>query len=77
MKILCKSKILINHDLQKRCYNGAYANASMGWGKWEVLESNLSPSEVDKRLAFWVELNDYAVSCRGNDAKREFKVLNE
>jgi hypothetical protein len=33
------------------------------------------PAEKSEaRLKFWTELNDYAVSQRGEGAKREFKI---
>jgi hypothetical protein len=30
--------------------------------------------DPDKRLKFWRELNDYAVSQRGEDSRKEFKL---
>lgn len=70
--ILVRSKKLVNYDPQKRCYNGAYADARWEWDEWYILEWEVK--EADKRIQFWKELNDYAVSQRGEDARREFKV---
>jgi hypothetical protein len=63
------------HLNDPRCYNGAYFDAEFLWGPWETLESNLPKERIDHKLKFWTELNDYAVSARGESAKREFKVI--
>lgn len=76
-KIIQKFKVLVNHDPQKRCYNGAYANASYEWTNWETLESNIPDDKIDSRLDFWRGLNAYAVSQRGVESKREFKKVKE
>ena len=67
-----RRKHLVNHDSQKRCYNGAYFDASMEWGEFETLESEVEDAEVEARLEFWRALNSYAVSQRGEDARKEF-----
>ncbi len=74
MIIQNRRKILINTDPQKRCYNGAYASYEMQWSAWETLE--VGPfKDVDIRLQFWRELNDYAVSKRGKCARQEFRLF--
>ena len=55
----------INTDPQRRCYYGCHAKSEMVWSQWEVLESGLSEEKIARRLEFWRELNDYAVSQRG------------
>ena len=73
--VLCRGKRLQLND--PRCYNGACFDAEYVWGPWEVLESMcyLKPStDPEDRLKFWRELNDYAVSQRGEDSRKEFKL---
>jgi len=72
--IMVKPKVFVNRDPQKRCYNGAYADAGYEWGNWEVLESKIPAEQALDRLKFWSELNDYAVSQRGKGAKKQFKL---
>ncbi len=62
------------HLNDPRCYNGAYFDAEYVWGPWETLERDLTPERAQDRLKFWQELNDYAVSQRGESAKTEFKI---
>jgi hypothetical protein len=65
------------HLNDHRCYSGAYFDAEYVWGPWEILESMrfLKPgTDPEDRLKFWRELNDYAVSQRGERARSEFKV---
>jgi len=57
-----------------RCYNGAWGDHHYEWGSWEVLYSNVPPEKQESMLTFWRELNDYAVSQRGDNAKCEFKI---
>lgn len=71
--LMTRSKYMHLND--PRCYNGAYFDAEFLWGPWESLESNLPQERIDHKLKFWTELNDYAVSARGESAKREFKVI--
>jgi hypothetical protein len=65
------------HLNDPRCYDGAYYDAEWVWGSWEVLESMqyLKPgTDPEERLKFWRELNDYAVSQRGESARCELKL---
>lgn len=57
-----------------RCYNGAYASNEWLWTNWDWLEWDVAPDKVEQRLAFWRDLNDYAVSQRGSSAKQEFRI---
>ncbi len=66
--------MLINTDPQRRCYNGAHYSSELVWGEWEVLEYT-HLEKVDERLSFWIGLNDYAVSQRGDTAKAQFRVV--
>ena len=64
---------LVNTDPQRRCYNGCHFKSELVWTPWELLE-HVKEDNLETRLAFWKDLNDYAVSRRGKEAKREFKV---
>lgn len=73
--ISVRTKRLINTDPQRRCYNGCHFSSEIVWGPWEVLEYD--PRDPDKRLKFWRELNDYAISERGESARSEYKLCEE
>lgn len=73
-KILKRSRILINTDPQRRCYNGAHFSSELVWSQWESL-GTATKENAKERLKFWRELNDYAVSQRGKEAKTEFKLV--
>lgn len=66
---------LVNTDPQRRCYNGCHFSSELIWSSWEVLQSNVDSSKIEEKLAFWRELNDYAVSQRGNSAKCEYRMI--
>lgn len=74
--ILTRSQHLVNTDPMRRCYNGCHFSSELQWGPWEVLE-RMVESKAEDRLAFWKNLNDYAVSARGESARREFKIEHE
>jgi len=63
---------LVNTDPQRRCYNGWWYSLELQWTNWEVLETGIKDGE--RRLTFWRELNDYAISQRGESARAEFKI---
>lgn len=69
-----RRRILINTDPQRRCYNGAYFSSELVWSGWESLDTSATLEQAADRLKFWTELNDYAVSQRGESAKCEFKI---
>lgn len=75
--ILYRTLAEVNTDPQRRCYNGAHYSSELRPTPWEDLELKIPSSEIKRRLEFWKELNDYAVSQRGKWAKREFKVIKE
>ena len=62
---------------QRRCYNGCYHYSD--WEEiftyWGVLEYEVPADKVESRLKFWKELNDYAVSQRGEFARKEYRVI--
>jgi hypothetical protein len=69
-----RNRQLVNTDPQRRCYNGCHFSSELVWTAWETLEY-LQPEQVERRLKFWQELNDYAVSARGQGAKSEFRIV--
>lgn len=73
--ILFRRQIEVNTDPQRRCYNGVHAKSEMLWTAWGSLETGLSADKVERRLKFWQELNDYAVSQRGKSAKNEYEAV--
>jgi len=74
MNIETRRKFLINTDPQRRCYNGCHYSSELVWGQWEILEYDIPEDKLDDRISFWKDLNDYAVSQRGESAKREFRI---
>ncbi len=68
----------VNTDPQRRCYDGCHFSSNWQWTGWGELEFNLPADKIERRLKFWRELNDYAVSQRGKSATYEYDVvLNE
>jgi len=72
--ILRRKQVEVNTDPQRRCYNGCHASSEMQWTEWEELDLPTSLEKAYVRLEFWTDLNDYAVSQRGQSAKYEFKI---
>lgn len=75
--LVFRQRVLVNTDPQRRCYNGCHARSELQWTSWDVLEYQIPVERAKDRIKFWVELNDYAVSCRGEGAKSEFKIEEE
>lgn len=78
LAIRYRRRVLVNTDPLRRCYYGAYAKSELQWTAWAVLESMrfLKPgTDPEARLKFWRELNDYAVSSRGEEARCEFEIV--
>ena len=71
IKTRCKQ--LINTDPQRRCYNGCHYSSEIVWTNWSVLEYEVPEDKIERRLEFWRELNDYAISQRGKGALCEYK----
>lgn len=74
LNILFRTRVLVNTDPQRRCYNGAHAKSELQWTEWGVLEYEVPEDQIERRLEFWRSLNDYAVSQRGERARRECKA---
>jgi hypothetical protein len=73
MDIYHRSQIEVNTDPQRRCYDGCHYSSEWRWTEWELLEIDIPEENIDRRLQFWRELNDYAVSQRGKGARKEFE----
>lgn len=74
-KIEKREKFLVNTDPQRRCYNGCHFKSEIVWGSWSWLELNIPEDKIESRLAFWRDLNDYAVSQRGKGATAEYRAV--
>ena len=73
--IMCREQRLVNTDPQRRCYNGCQASSELIWTEFTELDSEPTKEKAEARLLFWTGLNDYAVSQRGQGAKKEFKIV--
>jgi len=70
--------LVYNNDPQRRCYNGCHFSTAKEWGAWSSFESGVPVEKVEHKLTFWRELNDYAVSQRGEDnTKCEYEAVEE
>lgn len=65
----------VNTDPQRRCYNGCHFKSEIVKGTPEKLERCISLEHAQERLTFWRDLNDYAVGCRGESARRDFEIV--
>lgn len=74
--LFVRRRIEVNTDPQRRCYNGCHFSSELRWTAWESLD-RFDSSKTEDKLKFWRELNDYAVSQRGDSAKCEYKVEPE
>lgn len=74
--IQVRGRIEINTDPQRRCYNGCHAKSEIVWSPWEIVDWNISSDRVERRLQFWRELNDYAISQRGESARVEYRAID-
>lgn len=72
--IMKRERRLINIDPLRRCYNGAYFSSELVWTAWEPLVLSVTKSKAKQALQFWRELNDYAVSQRGAEARSEYQL---
>ena len=80
LAIFVRRQVLVNTDPLRRHYNGAHFSSELQWTAWAMLERmrHLKPgADPQARLEFWRELNNFAVSQRGEIARCEFKVDKE
>lgn len=65
----------INTDPQRRCYYGVHAKSEIIKLPWEPFESDWDKEQVQRRLDFWRDLNDYAVKARGKSANTDYRIV--
>lgn len=65
----------VNTDPQRRCYNGCHYSSEQVWSEWGVIEYEVPIHKVNRRMEFWQEINGYAVSQRGDSARKEFRTV--
>ena len=70
-----RKRVLVNTDPQRRCYNGCHYSSEYQWGPWESFDSDIPEDRIKRSLRFWRELNDYAVSDRGQCARVEYRAV--
>ena len=76
MPMIQQRKLIeVNTDPQRRCYYGCHASSELIWTAWEDLDE-AAEDKIQAKLEFWKELNDYAVSQRGEaNTKKEFRIV--
>ena len=72
-----RQRIEVNTDPQRRCYYGVYYSSELRWTDWDWLQVEVPAEKVESRLTFWRELNEYAVSERGELARSEYRAVPE
>ena len=61
-------------DPQRRVYNGCAYKSKQSFQPWETLESGIAEKDINERLNFWVDLNNYAVSQRGENSRNKYRI---
>jgi hypothetical protein len=64
-------------DPQRRVYNGCMYSSAQIFIEFEILESNISKEKSTERLEFWVDLNNYAVSQRGEGSRNKYRIVED
>lgn len=73
--IYMRKRVEVNTDPQRRCYNGCHFSSELRWTDWEAIDFDVADDRVESALQWWRELNDFAVSQRGESARSEFKAV--
>lgn len=76
MTIEISRQITVITDPQRRVYNGCIYSSEQIFKPFEVLESGIPEEEAEERLAFWVDLNNYAVSQRGESSRNKYRLVS-
>lgn len=72
--IQMRQRVVVNTDPQRRCYYGVHARSELGWSAWE--DFLIVPEDrIEDRVRWWEDLNSIAVQDRGEEARREFRVV--
>lgn len=77
LQLETRKQIEINTDPQRRCYNGCHFSSELSWTGWDWLEYDVKPEDVENRLKFWRELNEYSVSVGGRPSQYQIVEINE
>ena len=64
-------------DSQSRVYNGCAFSTKQVFTPFETLESGIPEDKAEERLAFWVDLNNYAVSQRGESSRDKYRIIKD
>lgn len=64
-------------DQKRRVYNGYMYSSEQIWTDFIPLESEISEDKVEERLAFWIDLNNYAVSQRGEGSRNKYRIVQD
>lgn len=56
------------------CDKYGYPTSQWYWSEWEWL-CFVEAGKIGEALRYWRDLNDYAVSARGEGARRDFSVV--
>lgn len=73
---ISKQKTILT-DPQRRVYNGAMYSSEVIFTPFEILESEIPEAKAQERLAFWVDLNNYTVSQRGEGSRNKYRIIKE
>jgi len=73
--ILCSEQRVINNDPQRRCYNGChFSTENIFLPEVQIDMEYATKERVKERLDFWISLNDYAVSQRGENSRNKYRI---
>lgn len=72
-----RKRRLINTDPLRRCYDGCHFSSELVWGEWEDLAFDIPEENIEHKLSWWRDLNDYAAEERGETAKCEFRAVKQ
>jgi hypothetical protein len=75
MRIEISRQHTVLTDPQRRVYNRCIYSSAQIFTEFEVLESEIPPEKISERLAFWVDLNNYAVSQRGETSRNKYRAV--
>jgi hypothetical protein len=73
-RVMMRRRVMVNTDSQRRCYDGCNFSEELQWTPWEEVDYCIPEDRIARRLEFWRELNDYAISQRGEIARAEHRA---
>lgn len=72
--IQLRKEILVNTDVQRRCYNDCHYKSELQWGEWDTIQQDIPAEKIEECLKSWRELHVYSRSI-GNTQKCEFRAI--